>query len=82
MSLTGCMQNLILNNMQQKVQLDYERGGWSTRLGSRSAFGFGGSHRPQPSVRAKPRSPCPIATRAFTENVFLGRRAAIDKNGA
>ena len=45
------MQNLILNNMQQKVQLDYERGGWSTRLGSRSAFGFGGSHRPQASVR-------------------------------
>ena len=30
---------------------------------------------------AKPRSPCPIATGAFTENVFLGRRAAADKNG-
>ena len=32
-------------------------------------------------VRAKPRS-CPIATGAFTEKVFGGRRAATDKNGA
>jgi len=30
---------------------------------------------------AKPRSSCPIATGAFTENVVWGRRAATDKNG-
>ena len=45
MSLTGCMQNLILNNMQPNVQSDDERGNRSTRLGSQTAFGFGGSHR-------------------------------------
>ena len=53
MSLTGCMQNLILNNMQPNVQSDDERGNRSTRL-------------------AKPRSPCPIATGAFTETVCFG----------
>lgn len=36
------MQNLILNNMQPKVQLHYERANRSTRLGSRAALGFGG----------------------------------------
>ena len=30
---------------------------------------------------AKPRSPYPIATGAFTENVVWGRRVAADKNG-
>ena len=45
------------------------------------AFGFGGSDRPQLRCGAKPGS-CPIATGAFTENVFGGRRAATDKNGA
>src|SRR5262245_60008548 len=58
------MQNLILNNMQPKVQLNYERG-------SRSTFGSAPG-RPLASVvptdhslrcGAKPGWPCPIATR-------------------
>jgi hypothetical protein len=74
--ITGCMQNSILNNMQPKVQSDYERepehsGSFPKFRSARltGAFGFGGSDRPQLRCGAKPRS-CPIATGAFTENVF------------
>ena len=78
----GYMQNVI-NGMHAKFNSQticnqtynqmMSAGTRSTRLDSQTAFGFGGS-RTDHSLRcgAKPPSPCPIATGAFTETVFWG----------
>jgi hypothetical protein len=69
------MQNLILNNMQPKVQSDDERGNLSTPavrpkvawLGSREPLASGGSDRPQPSVRGQ----APVARAQLRPGLLL-----------
>jgi len=74
------MQNLILNNMQPKVQPHYEQANRSTRLGSRAAFGFGG-FPPTTAFYAGPGRRAQLRPGLLLKVICLGGRRAADKSG-
>jgi hypothetical protein len=75
--INGCMQNLILNNMQPKVQLHDERalGSAPGRPSASAAF-----HRPQLWMRAQARSPRPISLRRLSARTISRSSNKAGKN--